>query len=490
MSRRHRVIEPLRQEGWDETVSRQFIVPELGEGVGSAVVGKVLVVQGDTVDVDQPVVELETDKAAAEVPCDIAGIVEKVHVKEGDEVRVGQTLLTLSAAEDTREQRGEPAETPEAAPERERPHTAGRPDASEVRGRPDASDASGASDLSGQPAPARTHEPKTQPGAAGPVRIQPATARTHEPETARRPGAAPAAPSVRRFAREIGVTIDDVSGRDRHGRISMDDVKRHAQSLLSGLRNTPPSELDLPGTDPLPDFAKWGAVRRESMSMIRRTTAEQLTRCWKHVAHVTHFDRADVTELEELRKRYADRAAKAGGKLTMAVMVVRVAASALKVFPKFNASIDMDAMEVVYKDYINIGIAVATDRGLLVPVLRDVDKKNMVEIAADVSKIAERTRDGSIRLDELRGATFTVTNLGNIGGTHFTPIVNWPEVAILGMGRAHVEPGFENGVCTPRVFLPLSLSYDHRLIDGAEAARFLRWIAEAIEEPLLLSLEG
>ncbi|NLF17087.1 MAG: biotin/lipoyl-binding protein [Lentisphaerae bacterium] len=468
MPRRHRVIEPLRQEGWDETVSRQFVVPELGEGVGSAVVGKVLVRQGDTVDVDQPVVELETDKAAAEVPCDIAGIVERVHVKEGDEVKVGQTLLTLSAAEDTREQRGEPAAPPAAAPERERPPAAGRPDASEVRGRPDASDASDVSALSGQPAPARTHAP----------------------ETARRPGAAPAAPSVRRFAREIGVTIDEVSGRDRHGRISMDDVKRHAQSLLSGLRKTPPPEIDLTGTDPLPDFAKWGAVRRESMSMIRRTTAEQLTRCWKHVAHVTHFDRADVTELEELRKRYADRAAKAGGKLTMAVMVVKVAASALKVFPKFNASIDMDALEIVYKDYINIGIAVATDRGLLVPVLRDVDKKNMVEIAADVSKIAERTRDGSIRLDELRGATFTVTNLGNIGGTHFTPIVNWPEVAILGMGRAHVEPGFENGVCTPRVFLPLSLSYDHRLIDGAEAARFLRWIAEAIEEPLLLSLEG
>ena len=295
---------------------------------------------------------------------------------------------------------------------------------------------------------------------------------------------------MRRFARELGVDINQVGGSGSHGRVSVDDIKRHARELLQQSPTPAPQVSASQGFPPLPDFSKWGEVRRERLSGIRRATAEQLTRCWNNVAHVTQFDRADITELEQLRKRYADRATKQGGKLTMAVMAVKVVASALKVFPKFNASIDMESRETIFKDYVNIGIAVATERGLLVPVLRDVDKKNMVDIAAEVSEIAQKTREGSIRLDELQGGTFTVTNLGSIGGTHFTPIVNWPEVAILGMGRSRIEPGYQNGECQERMYLPLSLSYDHRLIDGAEGARFLRWIVDAIEQPLLLSLEG
>ncbi|MBT3292023.1 MAG: 2-oxo acid dehydrogenase subunit E2, partial [Victivallales bacterium] len=210
-----------------------------------------------------------------------------------------------------------------------------------------------------------------------------------------------------------------------------------------------------------------------------------------NVPRVTHFDSADITTLDSLRRKFADRAAAQGGKLTMAVMVVKTVAEALKKFPKFNASIDVAKREIVLKDYIHIGIAVATERGLMVPVLRDAGGKNMVQLAAEIDAVARRCREGNITLADLEGGTFTVTNLGAIGGSYFTPIVNYPEVAILGLGRAKRQPVVdENGEIVVRTILPLSLSYDHRLIDGAEAARFVRWVAEAIEEPLLLSLEG
>jgi pyruvate dehydrogenase E2 component (dihydrolipoamide acetyltransferase) len=226
------------------------------------------------------------------------------------------------------------------------------------------------------------------------------------------------------------------------------------------------------------------------MSGIRFATAEQVTRCWTSIPRVTHFDQADITSLEALRQKYKERAAKAGGNLTMAVMVVKVVALALKKFPSFNASVDMASREIVYKDYVNVGIAVATERGLMVPVLRDTDGKNMVELAAEIGELALKCREGRIKPDELQGGTFTVTNLGSIGGSHFTPIVNYPEVAILGLGRSAKQLSLVEGKVESRTVLPLSLSYDHRLIDGADAARFTRWIAEAIEEPLLLSLEG
>jgi pyruvate dehydrogenase E2 component (dihydrolipoamide acetyltransferase) len=291
---------------------------------------------------------------------------------------------------------------------------------------------------------------------------------------------------VRRFAREIGIDVDTVEGTGPHGRVSLDDVKRHAR-----VQNQRRAEGLTVRTPPLPDFSRWGEVHREAMSSIRRATAEHMAVCWSNIPHVTHFESADITKLDWLRKKYADRAAAQGGKLTMAVMIVKIVAEALKKFPKFNASIDVEKREIVYKDYIHVGIAVATERGLLVPVLRDTGRKNMVQLAAEVDAIAKKAREGSLSMDDLGGGTFTVTNLGAIGGSFFTPIINHPEVAILGMGRASRQPTVnEAGEIEIRTILPLSLSYDHRLIDGAEAARFARWIAEAIEEPLLLSLEG
>jgi pyruvate dehydrogenase E2 component (dihydrolipoamide acetyltransferase) len=242
----------------------------------------------------------------------------------------------------------------------------------------------------------------------------------------------------------------------------------------------------------LPDFSRWGQVRRGPMSKIRRLTGEQMTRAWLTAPQVTHDDLADVTDLEALRQRFKGRVEAAGGKLTVTAILVKVAASALKVFPKLNASLDPDAGEIVFKEFVHIGVAVDTEHGLLVPVIRDADRKNITEIAVELDDLAARARARKLKPDEMQGGTFSISNLGGIGGTGFSPIVNWPEVAILGVSRGRVQPEWndELGSFEPRLMLPLSLSYDHRLVDGAEAARFVRWVAEALEEPLLLALEG
>src|SRR5438876_782735 len=231
-------------------------------------------------------------------------------------------------------------------------------------------------------------------------------------------------------------------------------------------------------------------VERVSMRGIRRKTAEHLWEAWSTIPHVTQHDKADITELEQLRARFAPKAEEAGGKMTVTAIALKVCASALKVFPQFNASIDMSKEEIIYKQYIHIGVAVDTDRGLLVPVIPDVDKKNIVELATELTHLSKKARDKKLTPQEMEGGTFTITNLGGIGGTGFSPIVNHPEVAILGLSRSSMEPVWINGKFEPRLVLPLSLSYDHRLIDGADAARFLRWIAEAFEQPFLLSVQG
>jgi len=404
-------------------MTTEIRLPELGENIATADVVKILVSEGETVVKDQPLLELETNKASLELPSSSGGRVVRILVKQGDEIKVGQVLMNIEAE--------------------------------------DASSAAAARGVEAEPS-----APEAMPAESA--------------HTAPESGP-PAAPAARKAAREAGADIHRIPGSGPAGRVSKDDVLRYAEGRKYESVSVQPR---------IPDFGKWGGVRREKMSNVRRTTARHLTQCWTQIPHVTQFDRADITRLEELRKRYADRAARGGGNLTMAVMVVKVAASALKVYTKFNASVDMESSEIIYKDYVNVGIAVETERGLLVPALRNTDKKNMVEIAVEVSQTAQRAREGKLSLEDLRGGTFTVTNLGRIGGTHFTPIINWPEVAILGMGRAQMGPGFEEGVCKPRIFLPLSLSYDHRVIDGAEGIQFLRWIVNAIEEPLLLALEG
>jgi pyruvate dehydrogenase E2 component (dihydrolipoamide acetyltransferase) len=302
----------------------------------------------------------------------------------------------------------------------------------------------------------------------------------------------PAAPHVRRLAREVGVDIYNIKGTGPGGRISEDDVKAFAKSLLSAVATATqaPPRAGHFAQPQLPDFTKWGKTERVSMRGVRRKTAEHLAESWNTIPHVTQHDRADITELEHLRARFAPKAEEAGGKMTVTAIALKVCAAALKVFPQFNASIDIEKEEIIYKQYISIGVAADTDRGLLVPVIRDVDKKNIVELAVELSQLSKKARDKKITPEDMQGGTFTITNLGGIGGIGFTPIVNHPEVAILGLSRSRIEPEWINGKFEPRLILPLSLSYDHRLIDGADAARFLRWIAEAFEQPFLLSVQG
>jgi pyruvate dehydrogenase E2 component (dihydrolipoamide acetyltransferase) len=344
------------------------------------------------------------------------------------------------------------------------------------------------------PSAPKQEEPVRQPGFVRPSAstVAPRTATpTKEPaEKSSVPVAA--APSVRMFAREIGVDISAVRGSGPNGRISIEDVKAHAKALLSGSAAAAagPSGAAVTGRrKPLPDFASFGAVRREAMSKVRRKTAEQMELSWS-IPVVTQHDKVDVTRLEELRQRFAKKAEAAGTKLTVTAIALKTAAAALKKFPQFNASLDMESGEIVFKEYIHLGVAVDTERGLLVPVIRDADKKNILTISKEMQELAEKARGKKIMPDDMSGASFTITNLGGIGGTYFTPIINWPEVAILGLSRAVMEPVYIDGEFQPRLMMPLSLTYDHRIIDGADAARFLRWFAEALEEPLLLALEG
>jgi pyruvate dehydrogenase E2 component (dihydrolipoamide acetyltransferase) len=286
----------------------------------------------------------------------------------------------------------------------------------------------------------------------------------------------------------VGVDISEVTGSGAGGRISIEDVKNHAQRLLtdtSGYHVTVE-----PLAVALPDFTRWGEVEREPMSSVRRATAEHMTQAWSTIPHVTQHAKADITALEDLRKRYTIRTEAAGGKLTVTAIVLKVVATALKRFPQFNASLDMGRQEVVYKRFYHIGVAVDTDRGLLVPVIRDVDQKNLVQLSVELTEAAEKARNKKTTLADMQGGTFTVTNLGGIGGSHFSPIINAPEVAILGLARSGIEPQYIDGQFEPRLMLPVSLSYDHRLIDGADGARFIRWVVEALEQPFLLSLEG
>jgi pyruvate dehydrogenase E2 component (dihydrolipoamide acetyltransferase) len=303
------------------------------------------------------------------------------------------------------------------------------------------------------------------------------------------------------LAREIGVHIDEVQGTGPAGRISQEDVKEHARRILSSMPLTAGAGGAAGGVGraarALPDFQKWGEVERQPVTNIRRVTAEHLSYAWNVIPHVTQFDKADVTELEKLRQTFKDQIAKAGGNLTVTAMLVRIVATAVGKFPQFNASLDPERGELIVKKYVNVGVAVDTDRGLLVPVIRNADQKSIAEISIEITQLAGKARDRKLTLEEMSGGGISISNLGGIGGTYFTPIVNWPEVAILGVSRTITEPvwnpasgrGREAGF-EPRQMLPLSLSYDHRVIDGADAMRFLRWVVEAIEQPFLLSLIG
>ena len=432
----------------------EFTLPELGENVTTGDVLRVLVRPGDSIAVGQAVLELETDKATIEVPSGVSGRVDSVRVGAGDRVTVGQVLLTVDGV----------------APTSVEP-TVVAPVVSVVPDRPPS-------------APSDSDTPPPVGGGAD----EPGLERSGDRAAVRRLSA-PAAPSVRRLARELGLDINGVPGSVPTGRISIDDVKAHAKRLLTSRAIV---ATGASAAEPLPDFSRWGAVDRQPLRSIRRRTAERLTAAWTAIPHVTQHDLTDITALEELRGRYRKQAEAAGAKLTVTAIVTKVVAAALKVFPQFNASLDLAAGVVIYKKYVNVGLAVDTDRGLLVPVVMRADEKNIIDIAVEIARLSERARAGTLSIEDMQGGCFSISNLGGIGGTAFTPIVNLPEVAILGISRSRMEPVWhaEREAFEPRLMLPLSLSYDHRVVDGADGIRFLRWIADALEQPFLLALEG
>ena len=437
-----------------------FKTPELGENVKTATVAKILVAKGDRVEREQPVIELETDKAVAEVPSDTVGTVTEVLVKEGDEVEVGQVLLRLDDAPVV----GKPKPAPSQPQKEPGKSTSAKP-------KPTTEDTA---ETKSAPVPESTSQPEQNvPAAESPPPGEPVAA----------------APSVRRFAREIGIDIRAVPGSGTHGRVSIEDVKADARKRAAGPSASGP-DVAAKASIPLPDFTRWGEVKRKPMSKVRHLTAERMANAWSVVPQVTQFGQADVTAVEQLRHQYQDKAKRAGGHLTLMVILIKTVAGALKTFPKFNASVDMDRREIILKHYCHIGVAMDTERGLVVPVLRDVDRKNMIELSIDLKQIAEKAQAGKLGIDDLNGGSFTVSNAGALGGDLFTPIVNWPEVAILGMARTRTEAVFRDGVFVPRTMLPLALSFDHRAVDGADGVRFLHWAIEALEDPVKLLWEG
>ena len=432
----------------------EFKLPELGEGIESGQVIEVFVSAGEKVSAEQPLLEVETDKAAVELPSPVAGTVSEVCVSGGETVGIGQVLVRIDdgagGADAPEERETEPAEARE--PKGEERKTRKKPEPEEP--------------------PEEKKEPSSRPADGPAVSKSPSLN-------------APASPSVRRLAREIGVDILSVTGTGPRGRVLAEDVKLRAKTVIASAGSGSPAAEE----PPLPDFSRWGQTETKSFSTVRRLTAERLSSAWR-APHVTQFDKADVSELETLRKLNREKVSAAGGNLTITAILVKVLSSALLEFPKFNSSVDMRAGAIVYKKYVNVGVAVDTDRGLLVPVIRDSDEKDVTEISVELTEISRKAREKKLSPDALQGGTCTITNLGGVGGTYFTPIINPPEVAILGVSRSSVEPVYADGGFKPRLMVPLLLSYDHRIIDGAEAARFLRWICEKLEKPYNVILEG
>lgn len=412
-------------------------LPNLGEGADSGSVVSVFVNVGDEVTKGQTLLELENEKAVAPIPSPAEGRVTAIRVKQGDKISVGQVILTLAktgeeaspAAEPTR--RSEPKPREEAARQPEAP-----------------------------PAPAAE-------AAVSPPQFPPETG------SARKAGfPPPASPSIRKLAKDLGIDLTRVRGSQHGGRIVLPDLRAYIQSLQQIAFAQKKEAPRTPAAEPI-DFAKWGPVSAKPLSQLRQVISRRMTESWTTVPHVTQFDRADLTKVNDLRKKHAPAYEAQGARLTVTSFVLKAVVAVLKKHPIFNASLDEAPQQIVTKDYYHIGLAVDTEAGLLVPVIRDADSKSMLQLSKEIQELADKARARKLALDDMRGGTFTISNQGGIGSAHFTPIINKPESAILGLGRGAMEPVVRGNEIVPRLLLPLALSYDHRLIDGATAARFM-----------------
>jgi pyruvate dehydrogenase E2 component (dihydrolipoamide acetyltransferase) len=422
-------------------------LPKLGEGADSGVVVNLFVKEGDTVAKDQAILELENEKAVASIPSTGAGVVAKIYVKPGDRIGIGQRILTLNES-------GQPAP---AAP------AVGR---------------------AGSPLPAVGAHGVTRP--AENIGVEDENDHEREQTSTVAPVAAP---SVRKMARELGIDLRRIRGSEAGGRVGLADVRNFIQRLIAsaakgrtgGPLPTGAHGVTRPTVEQV-DFSKWGPVSKKPLSPLRQVIARRMGESWNAVPRVTQFDEADFTRLNELRKKFAAKYEKKGARLTLTPLVLKAVAATLKKHPLFNSSLDEAANEIVLKDYYHIGIAVDTEQGLIVPVIRDVDKKSILDLAKELKQLAAKARDRKISAEELKGGAFTISNQGAIGGAHFTPIVNMPEVAILGLGRGAMKPVVRDEKVVIRMMTPLGLSYDHRVIDGGEAARFIVDLVAALQD--------
>lgn len=416
-------------------------LPPLGEGADSGTVVNVFVKPGDMITEGQALLELENEKAIASIPASVAGVVSQIFVKPGEKINVGQRVLSLGGDR-------EPA-TPPAAP-------------------------------SAPPA-----APPTGAAVVVPADSTPRVAAEDGEFPA--PVAAPvASPSIRRLARELGIDLTRVRGREAGGRIVMSDIRAYVEKLQKVALKPKAAATSAESVAKLPlepiDFSKWGAITRQTTSMLRQTIARRMLESWTTIPQVTQFEEADFTRLNALRKQFAPAYEQRGGRLTVTPLVVRALVDTLKRHPVFNASLDDATQDLVFKHYIHLGIAVDTEQGLLVPVIRDADKKSVLDLAKELESVAQRARDRKVSREEMQGGTFTISNQGAIGGGHFTPIINKPEVAILGIGRGALKAVVREGKIEARLLVPLALSYDHRVIDGGMAARFMVDLVQALQE--------
>ena len=462
-------------------MSVELKMPQISEDAESGTIVEILVSEGDTIEEEQSIIAVESDKASVEVPAESGGKVKEIKVSEGDEVEIGDVLMIL-------EENGEAEEDDQE----EEPKDESEEDASKDEKEEDSEEADAEDEKE-----ADTDEDEVEEEKADTESDKEEEEEKSEKQKSgkkEKNGEVPAAPSVRRLARELNVDIYSVKGSGPGERITADDVKAAAEDGKSpeGEKKGKPQEktAQAPQAGPLPDFSQWGDVERKKMSGIRKATANSMASAWNTIPHVTQFDKADISTLQDFMQQYEAKAEKAGVKLTITAVLVKLSASALRAFPKFNASVDVDNQEIIYKKYVNIGVAADTENGLLVPVIQDADRKSVIQISRELTELASKAREGSLKGEEMSGGNFTVSNLGGIGGTNFTPIVYHPQVAILGVSRNQVEPVWNGEEFEPKTMLPLSLSYDHRAIDGAEAARFMRWMCQVMEDPFVMLMEG
>ena len=469
-------------------MAKEIKVPQIGDGVESATVSEVLVAEGDKIEKDQSVIAVESDKASVEVPSSAAGTIKEIKISEGDEVEVGQVIILLEESDDdeTDEDNGEASEE-----EKEKENTSEEENEEEDEDSEEKQSGKKKKKIKEENPEDNDEEPEeddadeNQDDKKSSKKDEPEAGKTSEEKENKKSGKSSsgesstgagiqASPGTRRLARELGVDLTELA-EEISGRVSEKDVKEFAK------KDSPKSTRS--ASISLPDFEKWGSVERKPLNNIRKATAKNVTASWQSVPHVFQFDEADITDIQQYLETNQDKAEKAGGKLTITALLTKIVASALVRFPKFNASIDMENEEMILKNYVNIGIAVATEKGLLVPVIKDADKKSIIEIATELTNIAEKARDGKLSKEDMEGANFSISNLGGIGGTNFTPIVPAFQVAILGISRSAKKPVYIDDEFKPREILPLSLSYDHRLIDGADGAAFINWITQALEDP-------